>query len=206
MADLRALLGQFPHVGTLEAIYLRPARDRPVRSVASVEVMEGRGLVGDRTGDRMPSATQGTATADRSIGKRHVTLIQAEHIPLIGAWTGHPQLDAAVLRRNFVVRGFNLLAARSPFADQLVRVQIGDAVVLDITGPCDPCSKMEVALGAGAYNAMRGHGGVTARVRSGGRVAVGDAVRAVAVLAPPRDVSTGVPVDGDARAAAALRR
>jgi MOSC domain-containing protein YiiM len=82
------------------------------------------------------------------------------------------------------VSGFNLLAARSLFKVQPLRLRIGaedagehGAVCLEITVPCEPCSKMETLLVPCGYNAMRDHGGVTASVMRGGWLRVGDAVR-----------------------------
>lgn len=172
MPDLRHLTRQFPHIGRVQSILLRPARDAPVQSVATAVALVDRGLQGDRSA---------TARITRPGGhKRQVTLMQAEHLPLLAAWLGRPSLDAGLLRRNLVVAGLNLVAARALFADQPLRIEIGAEVVLVATGPCDPCSKMEAALGPGAYNALRGHGGLTARIVAGGSIQVGDAVRVLA--------------------------
>ncbi len=166
--SLHSLTRAFATTGLVEAILLRPARDAPVQSVGEVLAIAGRGLEGDRHADRP------ARSADS--GKRQVTLIQAEHLPLIAAWAGRASVDPALLRRNLVISGLNLVAARSPLARQPLRLRIGASVVLLLTGPCDPCSKMEAALGRGGYNAMRGHGGMTAQVHAGGPVAVGDRV------------------------------
>ena len=165
---LQTLTRAFATAGRLDAILLRPARDAPVQSVQQAEAVAGRGLGGDRHAAQAPRSTDG--------GKRQVTLIQAEHLPLIAAWAGRASVDPALLRRNLVISGLNLLAARSPLARHPLRLRIGDSVVLRLTGPCDPCSKMEAALGPGGYNAMRGHGGMTALVEAGGTIALGDRV------------------------------
>ena len=168
MTGLRELTRQLPRRGRVEAIYLRPQRGIPALRVSTATALIDRGLSGDRTGER--------AAAQPGGSKRQVTLIQAEHLPLIASWAGLDDIDPAVLRRNLVISGLNLVATRSPFADQVLKVWIGNEVALVITGPCDPCSKMEAVLGPGGYNAMRGHGGMTASVMSGGVVAVGDVV------------------------------
>lgn len=139
--------------GRVSWIGLRAARRGTVRSVARVEINE-TGLEGDRH--------------SRANG-RAVTLIQAEHLPVIAALIGRDGIDPAILRRNIVVSGINLTALRG------VALRLGGAVV-EIGKPCAPCSHMEAALGPGGYNAMRGHGGWTARVRCPGAVAVGDGV------------------------------
>ncbi|WP_338420747.1 MOSC domain-containing protein [Pontivivens ytuae] len=102
-------------------------------------------------------------------GKRAVTLIQAEHLPVIAALCGRDSVSPALLRRNIVLSRLNLTAMRGR------RLRIGTALI-EVTGPCAPCSRMEEALGPGGYTAVRGHGGMTARVIEPGRVAVGDAV------------------------------
>lgn len=168
-STLRQLTQQFCQAGKLQAIYLRPARG--VASVApqQVQAVAQQGLVGDRT--------YSTPSRNPLGSNRQITLIQAEHIAVISALIGKP-VDAAKLRRNLLVSGINLLAAKSLFKDQTMQLTIGD-VVLEVTGPCEPCSKMELVLGHGGYNAMRGHGGVTARIIKGGELKIGDAIRCV---------------------------
>jgi MOSC domain-containing protein YiiM len=88
---------------------------------------------------------------------------------VIAALSGHPEISPATLRRNVVVSGIPLVALKGR------RFRIGD-VLLEGTDPCDPCSRMEAALGPGGYNAMRGMGGLCARILEGGSVRLGDAV------------------------------
>ncbi len=155
-SPLRSLMETFPIEGRLEWIGLRPGRRTPLQSMNHVEVITDHGLAGDHK-------------AQRAGGKRQVTLIQREHMAAVAQLLKREAIDPALLRRNLLVSGINLLALRGE------RFRIG-TVVLEGTGPCEPCSRMEEVLGAGGYNAMRGHGGITARVLAGGVIAVGDAL------------------------------
>ena len=105
----------------------------------------------------------------RDAGIRQVTLIQAESLAAIASHLGVETLAPEVLRRNLVTRGINLLALKDR------KFRIGDAV-LEMTGECHPCSRLEETLGVGGYNATRGFGGITARVIARGRISVGDAM------------------------------
>jgi MOSC domain-containing protein YiiM len=126
-----------------------------VQSVLLAQCDPRQGLVGDRYCG--------------GSGNRQVTLIQAEHLAAIAAYLGRADLPPDLLRRNIVVRGLNLLALQGQ------RFQLGSAV-LQGTGLCHPCSRMEDILGVGGYNAVRGHGGITARVLQAGTVTVGEPV------------------------------
>jgi MOSC domain-containing protein YiiM len=151
MIPLGELRRRHAHPGAVAWIGLRPARKVEILPRDEVEITAA-GLEGDH----------GRA------GKRAVTLMQAEHLPVVAALTGR-QVTPDLLRRNLVVSGLNLAACREG------ALQVGEAV-LEITGACPPCSRMEAALGHGGYTALRGHGGWYAQVRVPGRVRLGASV------------------------------
>ena len=157
-SELGKLMATLPQTGAVEWIGLRPERDVAMDEVTEVVAETGAGLVGDRYAG--------------GSGKRGITLIQAEHLPVIAALSGHTSVPPAMLRRNLVVSGIPLVALKGR------RFRVGE-VVLEGTDPCDPCSRMEAALGPGGFNAMRGHGGLCARILQGGTIRRGDAVVAI---------------------------
>jgi MOSC domain-containing protein YiiM len=144
--------------GRVVWIGVRPARRVSMMAVAEATAIAGQGLSGDRHAER-----------GRVGGARQVTLVAEEHLAAIGGFLGRGPVAPGLLRRNVVVRGANLLALKKR------RFRVGDAL-LEATGDCHPCSRMEDALGPDGYNAMRGHGGITARVLEGGLVRLGDAL------------------------------
>lgn len=156
---MKELLEQVPQVGRVEWIGVAPGRRQTINVLREVEVELDSGLSGDH------HATNGSGPS-----KRQVTLIQAEHLPVVASLLGKETVDPTQLRRNIVVSGVNLLSLKS------ARFQIGDAI-LQGTGPCAPCSLMEQNLGPGGYSAMRGHGGITSVVVKAGVIRVGDNVR-----------------------------
>jgi MOSC domain-containing protein YiiM len=146
--------------GRIIWIGLRPAR-RAVMTVVDLATLdEGQGLVGDHY-------------SSRTGGARHVTLIQQEHLAAIASHLGLTTVAPELLRRNIVVAGINLLALKNH------RFSLGGAV-LAWTGECHPCSRMEEAFGPGGYNAVRGHGGITARVIESGTIAIDDRLERLA--------------------------
>jgi len=134
---------------------IRPARRVEMISVPGVAAHADRGLEGDRYSNKG--------------GSRQVTLIQHEHLLIVAAFLGLPELDPSLVRRNLVISGINVLALKG------MSFKIGE-VVFQYSGECHPCSRMEENLGVGGYNAMRGHGGITARVIESGTIKVGDFV------------------------------
>ena len=155
-SGLARLIDTLPQAGAIEWIGVRPARGEPMIAVASAQLLAGKGLVGDRFKGRFGSA-------------RQVTLIQQEHLLAIAGFLHCDMVAPESVRRNIVVSGLNLLALKNK------RFAVGESV-MEYSGLAHPCSKMEAALGPVGYNAMRGHGGITARVISGGVINIGESL------------------------------
>ena len=155
MINLETLRNTLPQIGEVIWIGLRPEKMAAIQTVNSVFANDQTGLGGDRYAGRS--------------GKRQVTLMQAEHLAVIANCLGLTTVEPASFRRNILVKGINLLALKDK------TFYVGQAK-LEMTGLCHPCSFMEKTLGPGGYNAMRGHGGITARVIENGEIALHDKV------------------------------
>jgi len=157
--------------GRVESLHRVAVKRGPPESVAEWTLVAGRGVPGDHH--------------DRPGVRRAITLIAAESLDAVAE-----RLEVAVVpgasRRNVTVRGLALDALPAG-----TRLRLGGAV-LQVTGPCDPCPRMERAIGPGALAVLEGRGGLCARVESGGRVRVGDPVAVIA-----QDEATTVPPTGE---------
>lgn len=136
--------------------------------VQEVQLVTGEGALGDRYSN--PD------------GDRQVTLIEQESLRTIASHLGRDEVRPEELRRNILITGINLLALKGR------QFRVGSAI-LEASGECHPCSRLETTLGPGGYNASRGLGGITARVLQGGTIRVGDLV---VPLAPGEE---GLPKD-----------
>jgi MOSC domain-containing protein YiiM len=141
--------------GTVNWIGIRPERKAPVQVVEYVFADIENGLTGDH-----PAKAH-----------RQVTLISNEALKQVADLLGKPSVDPADTRRNILISGldFGLASGR--------QLQVGEAL-LEVTGPCLPCSRMEENLGEGGRLAMANTeaGGLTAKILQSGKIAVGDTV------------------------------
>jgi MOSC domain-containing protein YiiM len=158
----------------------RPA-DGPAPAPASgpeqhdaVTVRAHLGVVGDRYFN---------APAHRGAS---VTLFAAEQLEHVARELGLPAgtvLDAALTRRNVVVRGVDVDALVGREFDRDTGAGAGGRVYHLATGDgpvafranraANPCAWMDVVFGAGAFRALRGRGGVRCEPLTDGVLRVG---------------------------------
>jgi MOSC domain-containing protein YiiM len=124
------------------------------------EVTTAEGLHGDFRGSLKPGRN-----------KRQVTVLGAE-----GWHQALRELGASV---PWEQRRVNLLVEDLALEQSAgARIVFDSGLVLEVTGECDPCSRMEeVATGLKAVLLPHWRGGVTTRVLASGPIRVGDNVR-----------------------------
>lgn len=131
-------------------------------AVDAAEVQAGAGLVGDRY--------------SRRGGNRQVTLIQAESLSTIASHLGRAEAPPEDMRRN------NRDAGRQPSCAEGAPGRRGQSV-REYSGKRHPCSRMEEVLGVGGYSAVRGLGGMTARLMPSGISKLNDPIAILAASA-----------------------
>ena len=153
------------HPGRVAALYTAPGAATTLTAHAEVEVVAGRGVVGDRY-----FAGTGTFFRDGKDGQ-DLTLIEQEALDALAA--GGIALDGAQARRNVVTAGIDLNALVGQ------RFTVGD---VECYGRrlCEPCSHLQRLTEPGVLRALAHRGGLRADVLRGGTVRVGDPVAPVA--------------------------
>ncbi len=155
--SIQTLTDTLPQEGEVMWLGLRYERKIDLTEVPEVVALTESKLKGDHHSGKKGS-------------KRQVTLIQQEHLNAVASYMKIQDLSPSIVRRNIVTQGINLLALKGK------TFWIGE-VLLKYTGECHPCSRMEENLGPGGYNAMRGHGGITAKIIQGGIIRIHDVLK-----------------------------
>lgn len=101
----------------------------------------------------------------RTGSKRQVLLIDSETLAELGVAPG-------AVRENITTRGL-VMKALEPGQG----LRIGEAV-LEVTGPCEPCSRMD-EIRPGLQESLQGQRGWLCRVVEGGTVRRGDAIELI---------------------------
>lgn len=137
------------------------AADVPTTDADRVELVAGKGIVGDRFFGK-------AAHMDAA-----VTLIAAEALEAMATELGVGPFDPLLTRRNVVLRGAHL----APLLGHDFALESGgDLVRLRAGRPAHPCAWMDQMLAPGAHAAMRGRGGMRCQPLSDGRLHRGPAV------------------------------
>ncbi len=131
----------------------KAALEHQIVSVSEVDCVAGSGLVGDRFFDYKPGY------------KGQVTFFSSEVFDSLCEGLGVCERDPALLRRNVLTRGVDLNA----LIGKNFSIQ---GVVFEGTEECRPCYWMDTALAPGAEAALRGQGGLRARILEGGTLRV----------------------------------
>ncbi len=151
--------------GVLEMICLASNAGEPIRAVAEVQAVPGRGLEGDRY-------SEGCGTWSNHPGSgKEVTLIEIEAVEAVRVEAGI-DLAPQSARRNLVTRSVPL--------NHLVGLEfrVGEVVLRGLR-LCEPCSYLEEVTRQGLKAALAHRGGLRAIIVKGGVIRTGDTIEEV---------------------------
>ena len=138
--------------GSVVSMRLNVGSRKPMKEVDSARVITGQGIEGDRH-----------LKEDGSRSRRQILIMDRETLDNFS-------LDDGIIRENITVAGMDFSSI-----DAGDRVSIGREVVLEITGECEPCARMD-EIRAGLQNELDGQRGMLAYAEKGGLISVGDVI------------------------------
>ena len=141
---------------TIERIYISPARGDTSQACAQVEVVAGKGIIGDRYFDRHDEPGQ------------NITLIEAEELEAFCAEFGLP-CDLSTSYRNLVTRGVRL----NGLVGQEFRIGNVRLRGIELCEPCRTLSKRMATASlspAAIVKRLTHRAGLRADVLSSGRI------------------------------------
>ena len=149
--------------GVVEGIYVAREGSAAMERADEVRIVEGRGIEGDRY-------FEGTGFWTPYGDVCEVTLIEGEDLDHIEDELGI-SVKSGQHRRNIVTRGIRLLDLRRK------RFRVGEAL-LEFDRSRPPCRHVQDLSEPGMTRALRGRGGICARVIEGGKIRARDRIEA----------------------------
>ena len=138
--------------GSVVSMRLNVGSRKAMKEVDRARVITGQGIEGDRH-----------LKEDGSRSRRQILLMDRETL-------GDFSLDDGIIRENITVVGMDFASLEA--GD---RVSIGEDVVLEITGECEPCARMD-EIRSGLQHELDGRRGMLAYAENGGLISVGDVI------------------------------
>jgi MOSC domain-containing protein YiiM len=127
----------------------RPAGENPMLEMQEIECVAGRGIRGDRFFDHQESY------------KGQITFFASEVYEALCKEMGNRQKSLAVFRRNTITTGVDL----SELIGEEFEIQ---GIRFRGTEECRPCYWMDQAFAPGAFDFLKGRGGLRAEILSDG--------------------------------------
>jgi MOSC domain-containing protein YiiM len=147
--------------GVVEEIYVAPKGSATMQRVEEVNTIEGCGIEGDRY-------CEGTGYWTPYGDVCEVTLISSEDLDYIESELGI-RVRNGEHRRNIITRGLRLDDLRRK------RFRVGETV-LEYDRPRPPCRHVQDLSETGMTRALKGRGGICARVVEAGRIRARDPI------------------------------